>query len=173
MAEQVSSEAPAAAALTAPVATPPAPRWLQPDEQAVWRAFLDVSRLLFEQLNRQLSDESGMSLAEYEILVQLSEVPDRRLRMSELADRVVSSRSRITHTVGRMEERGLVHREACVDDGRGVLCVLTDAGVACLEAAAPGHVETVRALVFDPLDPADVEDLGVALTKVREKLRGC
>ena len=173
MAEQVSSEATAAAALTAPVATPPAPRWLQPDEQAVWRAFLDVSRLLFEQLNRQLSDESGMSLAEYEILVQLSEAADRRLRMSELADRVVSSRSRITHTVGRMEERGLVHREACADDGRGVLCVLTDAGFARLEGAAPGHVETVRTIMFDPLDRADAEQLGAALTKVREQLRGC
>jgi DNA-binding MarR family transcriptional regulator len=149
------------------------PRWLDPDEQAVWRAFLDVSRLLFEQLNRQLSDEAGMSLAEYEILVQLSEAPDRRLRMSELADRVVSSRSRITHTVGRMEERGLVTREACADDGRGVLCVLTDAGFARLEAAAPGHVETVRTIMFDPLDPPDVERLGAALTKVREKLRGC
>jgi DNA-binding MarR family transcriptional regulator len=155
-----------------PTTAPPAPRWLDADEQAVWRAFLDVSRLLFEQLNRQLSDEAGMSLAEYEILVQLSEAPDRRLRMSELADRVVSSRSRITHTVGRMEERDLVHREACADDGRGVLCVLTDAGFAVLEAAAPGHVETVRTIMFDPLDPADAENLGVALTKVREKLRG-
>jgi DNA-binding MarR family transcriptional regulator len=158
----------------APAPTAPAaPRWLDPDEQAVWRAFLDVSRLLFEQLNRQLSDEAGMSLAEYEILVQLSEAPDRRLRMSELADRVVSSRSRITHTVGRMEERGLVYREACEDDGRGVLCVLTDAGFARLEGAAPGHVETVRTIMFDPLDPADAENLGAALTKVREKLRGC
>jgi DNA-binding MarR family transcriptional regulator len=156
-------------------ASPPAaaPRWLDADEQAVWRAFLDVSRLLFEQLNRQLSDEAGMSLAEYEILVQLSEAPDRRLRMSELADRVVSSRSRITHTVGRMEERGLVTREACADDGRGVLCVLTDAGFARLEGAAPGHVETVRTIMFDPLERADAENLGAALTKVREKLRGC
>jgi DNA-binding MarR family transcriptional regulator len=157
----------------APVPAPAAPRWLDPEEQAVWRAFLDVSRLLFEQLNRQLSDEAGMSLAEYEILVQLSEAPDRRLRMSELADRVVSSRSRITHTVGRMEERGLVHREACVDDGRGVLCVLTDAGFARLERSAPGHVAMVRSVLFDPLTPPDVDGLGVALTKVREKLRGC
>ena len=156
-----------------PTGQPTAPRWLDPDEQAVWRAFLDVSRLLFEQLNRQLSDEAGMSLAEYEILVQLSEAPDRRLRMSELADRVVSSRSRITHTVGRMEERRLVYREACVDDGRGVLCVLTDAGFARLEGAAPGHVAMVRTVLFDPLTPGDVEGLGAALAKVREQLRGC
>jgi DNA-binding MarR family transcriptional regulator len=146
-------------------------RWLTPEEQGVWRAFLDVSRLMIEQMNRQLSEESAMSLPEYEILVALSEAPDRRLRMSELADRVISSRSRITHTVGRMEERGLVHREACLDDGRGVLCVLTDAGFAVLEAAAPGHVETVRSLMFDPLTPDDVEALGVALCKIREELR--
>ena len=158
------------------VSTAPAPvgvRWLDPDEQAVWRAFLDVSRLLFEQLNRQLSDEAGMSLAEYEILVQLSEAPGRRMRMSEVADRVVSSRSRITHTVGRLEDRGMVAREPCADDGRGVLCVLTDAGFARLEAAAPGHVEMVRTIMFDPLDPPDVDNLGTALTKMREKLRGC
>jgi DNA-binding MarR family transcriptional regulator len=143
-------------------------RWLTPEEQSVWRAFLDVSRLTTEHMNRQLSEESGMSLPEYEILVALSEAPERRLRMSELADRVLSSRSRITHTVGRMEERGHVRRESCLDDGRGVLCVLTDAGFAVLEAAAPGHVESVRRAVFDPLSPDDVESLGIALRKVRE-----
>jgi DNA-binding MarR family transcriptional regulator len=148
-----------------------ATRWLTPDEQGVWRAFLDVSRLMMEQMNRQLSDESGMSLPEYEILVALSEAPDRRLRMSELADRVLSSRSRITHTVGRMEERGHVHREACLDDGRGVLCVLTDEGFEVLEAAAPGHVEGVRSAMFDPLAPTDVEALGTALRKIREGFR--
>ena len=148
-------------------------RWLSTSEQEVWRAFLDVSRLLFEQLNRQLSDDAGMSLAEYEILVQLSEAPGRRMRMSELADRVVSSRSRITHTVGRMEERGLVRREACADDGRGVLCVLSAAGFARLETTAPGHVDMVRRIMFDPLDPSDVDGLGAALVKMREMLRGC
>jgi DNA-binding MarR family transcriptional regulator len=145
--------------------------WLTPGEQEVWRSFLDVSRLLFEQLGRQLGDDSDMSLPEYEILVQLSEAPRRRLRMSELADRVVSSRSRITHTVGRMQERGLVVREACVDDGRGVECVLTEEGFKVLEAVAPGHVETVRAIMFAPLTPDDVTALGAALSKVREELR--
>ena len=156
--------------MAAPLTTEPVTRvrWLTPEEQSVWRAFLDVSRLMSDQMNRQLSDESGMSLPEYEILVALSEAPDRRLRMSELADRVLSSRSRITHTVGRMEERGHVHREACADDGRGVLCVLTDAGFAELEAAAPGHVESVRRAMFDPLSASEVESLGVALRKVRE-----
>jgi DNA-binding MarR family transcriptional regulator len=156
--------------MAAPMTTEPVTdvRWLTPEEQSVWRAFLDVSRLMTEQMNRQLSDDSKMSLPEYEILVALSEAPDRRLRMSELADRVLSSRSRITHTVGRMEERGHVHREACADDGRGVLCVLTDAGFAELEAAAPGHVESVRRAMFDPLSGSEVESLGVALRKIRE-----
>jgi DNA-binding MarR family transcriptional regulator len=156
--------------MAAPMTTEPVTdvRWLTPEEQSVWRAFLDVSRLMTEQMNRQLSDDSKMSLPEYEILVALSEAPDRRLRMSELADRVLSSRSRITHTVGRMEERGHVHREACADDGRGVLCVLTDTGFAVLDAAAPGHVESVRRAMFDPLSAAEVEAFGVALRKVRE-----
>jgi DNA-binding MarR family transcriptional regulator len=156
--------------MAAPMTTEPVTkvRWLTPEEQSVWRAFLDVSRLMTDQMNRQLSDDSGMSLPEYEILVALSEAPDRRLRMSELADRVLSSRSRITHTVGRMEERGHVHREACADDGRGVLCVLADAGFAVLEAAAPSHVESVRSAMFDPLTAKEVDALGVALRKVRE-----
>jgi DNA-binding MarR family transcriptional regulator len=156
--------------MAAPMTTEPVTkvRWLTPEEQSVWRAFLDVSRLMTDQMNRQLTDDSGMSLPEYEILVALSEAPDRRLRMSELADRVLSSRSRITHTVGRMEERGHVHREACADDGRGVLCVLTDAGFAVLEGAAPAHVESVRSAMFDPLTAEEVDALGVALRKVRE-----
>jgi DNA-binding MarR family transcriptional regulator len=146
------------------------PRWLDADEQRVWRDYLNVMRLLMERLNRQLLDESGMSLAEYEVLVQLSESPMRRLRMSELADLVVNSRSRLTHTVNRLEERGFVAREECLDDRRGILCVLCDDGFAALEEAAPGHVEAVRRIVFDPLDAVDVAALGIAMRKVREGL---
>jgi DNA-binding MarR family transcriptional regulator len=148
------------------------PRWLTDAEQAVWRDFLDVNRLLMERLNRQLVEDSGMSLAEYEVLVQLSEAPDRRLRMSELADLVVNSRSRLTHTVRRLEERGWVTREECEEDRRGILCALLDEGFAVLDAAAPGHVEEVRSILFDPLDPADVEALGQVMHKVRARLRG-
>lgn len=147
-------------------------RWLCSGEQKVWRAYLDVSRLLNERLNRELAEDSAMTLAEYEILVQLSEHPQRQMRMSELAERAVNSRSRLTHTVGRMEERGLVRREPCADDGRGVMCVLTDAGMATIEQAAPGHVECVRSAVFDPLSASDVAALGVALEKIRDVLRG-
>lgn len=154
-----------------PVA-PAEPRWLSGEEQRVWRAWLDVTRLLDERLNRQLVADSDLTLAEYEILVQLSEHPQRQLRMSELAERIVHSRSRLTHTVGRMEERGLVRREPCESDGRGVMCVLTDFGFDTIAAAAPGHVESVRTALFDPLETSDVDVLGVALGKMREVLRG-
>lgn len=146
-------------------------RWLTAEEQAVWRAYLDVSRLLTERMQRELVEDSSMSLAEYEILVQLSEAPGRQLRMSELADRVVNSRSRLTHTVGRMEARGLVRREACPDDGRGVLCLLTDDGFTVLEQAAPGHVEAVRQGLFDPITEQDMAALGMVMNKVRAHLR--
>jgi DNA-binding MarR family transcriptional regulator len=147
------------------------PKWLAPHEQQVWRAYLDVSRLLNERLNRQLAEDSSMSLAEYEILVQLSEHPDRAMRMSELAVKAVNSRSRLTHTVARMEDRGLVKRTPCADDGRGVLCTLTDEGFQTIVDAAPGHVEEVRGAMFDPLDVVDVAALGKALERVRDQLR--
>jgi DNA-binding MarR family transcriptional regulator len=148
------------------------PRWLTAAEQQVWRDYLDVVRRLMDRLNRQLVDDSGMTLPEYEVLVQLSESAERRLRMSELAELVVNSRSRLTHTVNRLEQRGFVAREECADDRRGILCVLLDDGFAALAAAAPGHVEAVRSLVFDPLEPADVAALGVAMRKARANLRG-
>ncbi len=147
------------------------PRWLSAQEQQVWRTFLDVSRLLFDRLGRQLADESDISFAEFEVLVHLSEAPERRLRMSELAQLAVSSRSRITHTVARMEDRGLVRRESCPEDGRGVLCALTDAGFFHLVEVAPGHVQMVRRIMFDVLAPSDVTALGEAMLKVREALR--
>lgn len=146
-------------------------RWLTDDEQAVWRAYLDVMRLLMERLQRQMVEAGDLSLSEYEVLVQLSEAPGRQLRMSELADRVVNSRSRLTHTVGRMEARGLVRREPCAEDGRGVLCLLTDAGYSLLVDAAPGHVEAVRSALFDPLGEEDVAALGSTMEKVRANLR--
>ena len=147
------------------------PRWLDVDEQKVWRDYLDVSRVLNERLNRQLVADSGLSLAEYEILVRLSEAPDRQLRMSELAELAVHSRSRLTHTVRRLEERGLVGRQECLDDRRGVLCVLLDEGFAVLAAAAPGHVAEVRSIMFDPLTGDDVKALGVAMGRLRAGLR--
>src|SRR5512142_299455 len=129
------------------------PRWLDAEEQKAWRAWLFSSLLLQDVLDRELVHATGISHAYYEILVQLSEAPERRLRMSELADRSLSSRSRLSHAVSRLEERGWVRRETCPQDGRGQFAVLTDEGFAALEAAAPIHVEGVRTHLFEQLSP--------------------
>jgi DNA-binding MarR family transcriptional regulator len=146
----------------------PGPRWLDVDEQKAWRAWLYSAQLLMDRLDRELTHETGISHAYYEILVALSETPGRKLRMSELADRCLSSRSRLSHAVSRLEERGWVGRELCPDDGRGQLAVLTDNGFAALEAAAPIHVESVRTHLFDQLSPEQVaamRDLGETLLR--------
>jgi DNA-binding MarR family transcriptional regulator len=137
----------------------PEPRWLDDDEQRTWRAFIAAFRLLFEQLDRELQRDAGIPHTYYEILVRLSEAPERSLRMSQLADRTDSSRSRLTHAVDRLEERGWVRREDCPTDRRGQLAVLTDAGMATLRAAAPIHVEGVRAHLFDQLTAEQVAQL--------------
>ena len=135
------------------------PRWLDADEQKAWRAWLFSTLLLQDRLDRELTHRTGISHAYYEILVALSETPGRMMRMSELADRCLSSRSRLSHAVSRLEERGWVAREVCAEDGRGQLAVLTDDGFAALEAAAPVHVESVRTHLFDQLTPQQVENL--------------
>ena len=134
-------------------------RWLSDEEQQVWRAFLGANKLVFEQLDRELQQGAGIPHAYYEILVRLSEAPERALRMSALADRSQSSRSRLSHAVSRLEENGWVVRRSCADDKRGQVAHLTDEGFAALAAAAPGHVEGVRAHVFDPLTPEQVKQL--------------
>ncbi|MFI7518047.1 MarR family winged helix-turn-helix transcriptional regulator [Micromonospora globbae] len=134
-------------------------RWLDPDEQRTWRAFLAATRGLMETLDRELQRDAGMPHAYYEILVRLSEAPERRLRMSELADVTGSSRSRLSHAVARLEDAGWVRREDCPTDRRGQIAHLTDAGFATLAAAAPGHVEGVRRHLFDALTPAQVTQL--------------
>ena len=156
-----------------PVAGPAiaSPRWLDAGEQRVWRSFLAATQLLNERLDQELQRDSGMPHAYYEVLVRLSEVPDRRLRMSDLADRSLSSRSRLSHAVARLEEAGWVRRESCPTDRRGQLAVLTDAGFAALEAAAPGHVETVRTHLFDQLTPEQVRQLGEICGAIADHLR--
>ena len=134
-------------------------RWLDPDEQRTWRAFLTASRALMETLDRELQRDAGMPHAYYEILVRLSEAPDRRLRMSELAELTGSSRSRLSHAAARLETSGWIRREDCPTDRRGQIAVLTDEGFATLAAAAPGHVEGVRRHLFDALSPAQVDQL--------------
>ncbi|MFG3555345.1 MarR family winged helix-turn-helix transcriptional regulator [Micromonospora sp. NPDC047557] len=134
-------------------------RWLDPDEQRTWRAFLAASRALMDTLDRELQRDAGMPHAYYEILVRLSEAPGRQLRMSDLADAAGSSRSRLSHAVARLEAAGWVRREDCPTDRRGQIAVLTDDGFATLAAAAPGHVEGVRRHLFDALSPAQVDQL--------------
>ena len=145
-------------------------RWLTEDEQGTWRAFLAAMRLLSDQLDRELQREADMPHTYYEILVALSEVPGRTLRMNELADACQSSRSRLSHAVSRLEEAGWVRREACPTDKRGALAVMTDEGFAAIEAAAPGHVEGVRRHVFDVLTPAQVAQLGEISAAIRDGL---
>ena len=146
-------------------------RWLTADEQRVWRSFLAATQLLYERLDQELQRNSGISHPYYEVLVRLSEAPDRQLRMSELAARSLSSRSRISHAVARLEEAGWVRRESCATDRRGYEAVLTDAGFAALVAAAPGHVEGVRTYLFDPLTPEQVRQLGGICETVADRLR--
>jgi DNA-binding MarR family transcriptional regulator len=152
--------------------TPGAVRWLDPDEQAAWRSYLEGVARLNDHLGRVL-DEHGLSLPEYEILVRLSEaaaVKDE-LRMSELASAVVHSRSRLTHTVSRMESAGLVERVADPLDGRGVRARLTEKGRDVLVAAAPIHVTSVREGFLDAMDRDDFLALGAAMRKVADRLR--
>lgn len=139
--------------------------WLGAQQQASWRAFLEGSARLTEALNRDLDAESGLSLHEYEVLVRLSE-NGRTLRMSALADSLSHSRSRVTHTVRRLEERGLVLRTACPADGRGVNCLLTDEGMETLREAAPHHVRSVRRHMVDVLTASQLRVLGEAMTLV-------
>jgi DNA-binding MarR family transcriptional regulator len=143
-------------------------RWLSEDEQLAWRAWLFSSLLLHDRLDRDLIRETGIPHAYYEILVQLSETPGHSLRMSELAERCLSSRSRLSHAVARLEERDWVRRQVCAEDGRGQLAVLTDEGFAALEGAAPVHVESVRTHLLDRLSPeqiAAMRDIGETLLR--------
>lgn len=140
-------------------------RWLSSDEQANWRAYLRGNRLLNEALDEALADH-GLRLTEYEILSMLSEESDGRARMSVLADKVVQSRSRLTHTASRLGERGLVDRVSCLQDRRGVELVLTETGWKVLKSVAGVHVNSVRTSFVDLLDPAEFQTLGRAMTKV-------
>jgi DNA-binding MarR family transcriptional regulator len=134
-------------------------RWLTADEQRTWRTFLDATQLLFSAVEGQLQRESGIPHGYYEILVRLSEAPDRSLRMSQLAEASVSSKSRLSHAVARLEERGWVERLDCPTDRRGQVARLTDAGFTALAAAAPSHVEQVRRALFDLLTAEQVAQL--------------
>jgi DNA-binding MarR family transcriptional regulator len=128
--------------------------WLSADEQRAWRTYLQLSSLLSAALNRQLQQDCGLTLPEYEVLVQLSEAPERRLRPFQVCEALNWEQSRLSHQLTRMERRGLVLRRECAADGRGAFVELTPAGDAVIAAASPRHVATVRGLVFDQLSDA-------------------
>ena len=142
----------------------PEPPWLDADEQQAWRQYLHASRLLEAVMDRDL--DHGLQLTEYEILAVLSEAPERRLRMSAIAERVMRSRTWLTHMAGRLEKRGWVRREACVGDRRGVQLLLTDAGQAAVVEMAPTHVRSVRANFVDLLTREEFLALGRAMGAV-------
>lgn len=145
------------------------PRWLDADQQQAWRSFLLGTTLILDRLDEDLRRDHGLSAVEYEILVRLSE-SDGQLRMARLAAALAHSRSRVTHTVKRMEASGLVQRAGSPDDGRGVICQLTDAGAAMLRTAAPSHVETVRQSLIDLVDPDDLMALSRVMNAVCDQL---
>lgn len=146
-------------------------RWLTQEEQESWRAWIEASLLLTDRLSRDMQTQHGLTFADYEILVWLSEAPDRRLRMSELARRALSSRSRLSHQVDRMERAGLVTREICTEDRRGSFAVLTETGWNTIVNAAPDHVDSVRAHLVDVLTPQEFAALGAACRKVADALQ--
>lgn len=147
-------------------------RWLSPAQQVAWRAYLTGTTQLMAQLDRDLSQSHGLSLPEYEILVRLSEAENRRMRMAELAGSLNHSRSRLTHTVSRMEAAGLVRRGSCPEDRRGVLAELTDAGYDRLVDAAPTHVEGVRRYLVDAVSDEDFAAVGRSFTEVANAICG-
>jgi DNA-binding MarR family transcriptional regulator len=145
-------------------------RWLSDAEQRVWREFSGAVDMLRAHVEGQLQRDSRMPHTYYEVLVVLSEAPERTLRMSDLADRCRSSRSRLSHAVARLEENGWVRRYSCPTDKRGSFASLTEHGFAALEAAAPGHVEAVREALFDALTPEQVRELGEISRAIRSRL---
>lgn len=144
--------------------------WLDPHQQRSWRAYLVGTTLLMDRLDRDLREQHRMSLPEYEILIRLAEADGNRLRMATLADSVSHSRSRVTHTVSRMEAAGLVARDACLSDGRGVEAVLTEQGREALDNAAPTHVAGVRRFLVDLVDEEDFAAVGRVFDAVTDRL---
>lgn len=145
-------------------------RWLTHDEQVLWRSWLTAITLVPEALGRDLQDAHGLTMADYDILVRLSESPGHALRMSDLAHKTLVSRSRLTHQIDRMERAGLVERRVCAEDGRGLLAVMTEPGWELLKTAAPEHVESVRERIVDVLSPEEFKALGEASAKLVQAL---
>ena len=147
-----------------------APRWLNPREMKAWRAYIIGSRRLLEALDSDL-DGHDLTMADYEVMAQLSEAPGRRIRMSELAELAMLSKSRLSHRMKVMEKAGWVRREECAEDRRGYWAVMTDKGMKAIVAAAPSHVESVRRRFIDQLSVKEQEALSGIFSHVTEELR--
>ncbi|KHL19542.1 UNVERIFIED_CONTAM: MarR family transcriptional regulator [Mumia flava] len=147
-------------------------RWLTTEQQVLWRSFLGGATVFFDQLDRDLRREHDISMPEYEILVRLSEAEDQTLRMAVIASSVAHSRSRVTHTIARMEKAGLVERASCLSDGRGVNAHLTEAGMDKLRDAAHTHVTGVREYLLDNATDEEFEVIGRVFERVVTALGG-
>jgi DNA-binding MarR family transcriptional regulator len=155
---------------TAPSLPMTDPRWLNEEEMRAWLAFLTSRALLNRRLDQYLKAESGISHLQYDILARLSSVPERELRMTELADGVSNSKSGTTYQVTQLEKAGLVRRRSCPDDAHAVFAGLTDAGMRFLERAAPGYVALVRELLIDVLTPEQLSALADGLGEVSRRM---
>jgi DNA-binding MarR family transcriptional regulator len=145
-------------------------RWLDDREAHLWRSWLQANRELVDVLAGQLDRDSGLSAADYAVLVELSESPEGMLRARELRRAILWDRSRLAHHVGRMEKRGLVVREECRDDARGSMIRLTPAGRAAIEKAAPGHVAATRRYFVDLLSDEEIAVLTSVCDRILAKL---
>ncbi|MEO3786012.1 MarR family transcriptional regulator [Actinocorallia sp. B10E7] len=145
-------------------------RWLSDDEQRAWRSYLRMQNRLTAELNRRLQTASGLSLADYDVLVHLTDAPDGRLRPYELQRELHWEQSRLSHHLSRMHKRGLVRREECDEDKRGAYVLLTEAGRQAITEAAPDHVETVRRLFVDALSPEQIDALERLAVQVLTRL---
>jgi DNA-binding MarR family transcriptional regulator len=143
-------------------------RWLRADEEQAWRAFRRLLTTLPARLARDLAADTGLSMTDYEVLSTLSEKPERRWALRDLAAKMEWSRSRLSHHTTRMQERGLIDREPDPDDARGCLLVLTDTGYSVLDRAAPLHLDSVRERFIDHLDPAELALLGELSTRIAD-----
>jgi DNA-binding MarR family transcriptional regulator len=144
-------------------------RWLSTAQERVWRQWVELNARVTVTLQREMQEDSGLSMPDFEVLVNLTDSPEGRVRVTDLATQMLWERSRLSHHVTRMERRGMVERSDCAEDGRGAWIVITPAGRAAIEKAAPGHVETVRRLVFDVLTEDEAGTLGALLGKMLDR----
>ena len=145
-------------------------RWLTAEEERAWRRWLTLNARLSATLHRELQVDTGLSMPDFEVLVHLTDSPEGRKRVTDLARLMQWERSRVSHHVTRMEARRLVQRVECTEDGRGAFIVITPRGRAAIEQAAPGHVHTVRRLVFDALSPEEIDALATIIDTVLAQL---